>query len=68
MTYKTVEGVLHPDGTVMLPPEELPALPVRVLITVLESVDDTALSGPGEYLDQLTEYEQKLAAGDIEWQ
>ena len=68
MTYKTVEGVLHPDGTVTVATGELPALPVRVLITVLESGEGTVPSDLGEYLGQLTEYEQRLAAGEIEWQ
>ena len=37
MTYKTLEGVLNPDGRVILPREELPEHSVRVMVTILES-------------------------------
>lgn len=67
MTYTTVEGVLHPDGTVSLPPDQLPKAPVRVMVTLLDDAD-AALTEPGDYLEQLTDYEERLARGEIRWQ
>ena len=68
MTYKTLEGVLHPDGRVTLPPDELPGYPVRVMITLLEDGEEPALAELGDYLDQLADYEERLAHGEIRWQ
>jgi hypothetical protein len=68
MTYRTLEGVLHPDGRVTLPTADLPANPVRVMVTILEAEDEAALAEPGDYLERLTEYEEKLARGEIQWQ
>jgi hypothetical protein len=68
MTHKTLEGVLYPDGRVSLPPEALPDHPVRVVVTLLEADDDTALADPGDYLERLTDYEERLARGEIRWQ
>lgn len=68
MTYKTVEGVLHPDGTIILPPEELPDHDVRVMVTILEPDEEAMLSEPGDYLHQFSDYEERLAHGEIQWQ
>ena len=68
MTYKTLEGVLHPDGKVTLPAAEVPDHPVRVMVTILESGDEAALSEPGDYLETLSDYEERLARGEIRWQ
>jgi hypothetical protein len=68
MTYQTLEGVLHPDGRVTLPATSLPDRPVRVLVTLLEVADEAALAEPGDYLEQLTDYEERLARGEIRWQ
>ena len=68
MIYKTLEGVLHPDGKMMLPPEEIPAHPVRVMVTFLENSEETALADLGDYLKSLTDYEDRLARGEIQWQ
>jgi beta-glucanase (GH16 family) len=68
MTYKTLEGVLHPDGTLNLPAEERPDYPVRVLVTLLENDEDASLAELGDYLPQLTDYEERLARGEIRWQ
>jgi len=68
VTYKTLEGVLHPDGRVILPPSELPGYPVRVMVTILGAEDETGLSEPGDYLERLTEYEERLGRGEIRWQ
>ena len=68
MIHKTLEGVLNPDGRVTLPPEELPEHPVRVMVRILESVGKQGLSERGDDLDQLTDYEDRLARGEIQWQ
>ena len=68
MTHKTLEAVLHPDGHVTLPPAELPDHPVRVIVTFLEADKEAVLSEPGDYLEQLTDYEERLARGEIRWQ
>jgi hypothetical protein len=67
MTYKTVEGVLHPDGTVTLSPAERPDRPVRVLVTLLEDDVEGPLAELGDYLHQLTDYEERLAQGEVRW-
>jgi hypothetical protein len=51
MIYKTLEGVLNPDGRVILPREELPEHSVPVMVTILESGEEAALSEVGDYLD-----------------
>jgi hypothetical protein len=68
MVYKTVEGVLQPDGHLILAAEDMPATPVRVMVTLLEQNPDAALSDVGDYLAQLTDYEERLARGEIQWQ
>jgi hypothetical protein len=68
VTFRTVEGVLHPDGTLTLPQEELPGHPVRVMVTLLEATDDAALAELGDYAAQLADYEERLARGEIRWQ
>ncbi len=67
MIYKTLEGVLNPDGRVTLPADELPEHPVRVMVTILESGGEEPLWEVGDYLDQLTDYEDRLARGEIQW-
>jgi hypothetical protein len=68
MTFKTLEGVLHPDGTLTLPKEELPAHAVRVMVTILEAINDASLAEVGDYCEQLRDYEERLARGEIRWQ
>jgi hypothetical protein len=68
MVYTTLEGVLHPDGRVTLPGEGLPSCPVRVLVTILEPAAEEIPTEPGDYLEGLTEYEERLARGEIRWQ
>lgn len=68
MTYRTLEGVLHPDGKVTLAPAELPGRSVRVMVTILEPDEEAELSAVGDYLEKLTEYEERLARGEIQWQ
>jgi hypothetical protein len=68
MTYKTLETTLEPDGRVLLSAEELPIHPVRVLVTFLDPDEEASLSQPGDYLDRLTDYEERLSRGEIRWQ
>jgi hypothetical protein len=67
MAYRTLEGVLHPDGKLILPQDDLPDHPVRVMVTILEVEEDSALAEVGDYLEQLTSYEERLARGEIQW-
>jgi hypothetical protein len=68
MTYQTLEGILHPNGTVTLPPSQLPSRSVRVMVTVMESEGDDRLSEMGDYAERLADYEERLARGEIRWQ
>jgi hypothetical protein len=68
MTFKTVEGVLHPNGMLTVPQQELPDHPVRVMVTLLGAADDAALAELGDYNERLTDYEERLARGEIRWQ
>jgi hypothetical protein len=67
MVYRTLEGTLHPDGRILLSEGELPPKPVRVLVTLLDD-EDSGLLELGDYLDQLNDYEERLARGEIRWQ
>jgi len=68
MTFRTVETILQPDGRLTLPQSELPSRPVRVMVTVLESDEDALLAELGDYNAALTDYEDRLARGEIQWQ
>jgi hypothetical protein len=68
MIPKTLEGVLNPDGRLTLSPAELPEHPARVLVTILDGGEEDALSELGDYLGQLTDYEDRLARGEIQRQ
>jgi hypothetical protein len=68
MTFRTVESVLQPDGRLMLAASELPARPVRVMVTVLEADEDSRLTELGDYNATLSDYEERLARGEIQWQ
>lgn len=61
MTYKTLEGLLQPDGKVLLPRGDLPDHPVRVLVTIVGDNPEELLAEPGDYLERLTDYEERLA-------
>jgi hypothetical protein len=67
MTPRSFEGVLNPDGRITLSPEELPERPVRVLVTILEAGEEATLAELGDYLGQLSDYEDRLARGEIQW-
>ena len=34
----------------------------------LEADDEATLSVPGDYLEQLTDYEERLARGEVRWE
>jgi hypothetical protein len=51
-----------------LPAAELPDHPVRVMVTFLEMDEQGFLTETGDYLAQLTDYEERLARGEIQWQ
>ena len=68
MIYKTLEGILQPDGKVTFSQAAFPSRRVRVLVTILEDAEDQPLSEMGDYLQQLTDYEERLARGEIQWQ
>jgi hypothetical protein len=68
MSFRTLEGVLQPDGKVTFAHATPLPYPVRVLVTILEEAEDQPLSEMGDYLKQLTDYEERLARGEIQWQ
>ena len=68
MTFRTVETVLQPDGRLTLAAGQLPARPVRVMVTVLEADEDSQLADLGDHHATLTDYEDRLARGEIQWQ
>ena len=68
MSYKTVQGILHPNGTLTLTGDELPAHPVPVMVIILEPDEELALANLGDYHGKLTDYEERLARGEIQWQ
>jgi len=59
---------MDPDKRVNLPREELPQCHVLVHVTFLEPADEATLAEPGDYLQQLEAYEQRLAKGQVQWQ
>ena len=69
--YRTLRGVLYQDGKIELPEEkEVLEHPVKVMVTILGEnfqKETETLSGMGDYLKQLTSYEEKLAKGNIQW-
>ena len=67
MTYRTLESVLHPDSHLTLPASELPSRPVRVMVTIMESDDTDSLVEIGDYSETLSDYEDLLAQGAIQW-
>ena len=68
MIYRTLEGVLHPDGRLTLPAQEMPQRPVHVMVTLLTEPEDDALAEIGDYAAQLEDYEERLARGEIQRQ
>ena len=68
MAYRTLEATLYPDGKLTLGRADLPDRPTRVMVTLLEEALDADLTEPGDYLQQLESYEDRLARGEIRWQ
>ena len=68
MVPKRLQGMLNADGRITLPTDELPERPIRVIVTILEDEEEDTLSELGDYSNQLTAYESRLARGEIRWQ
>jgi hypothetical protein len=68
MSFRTLETTLQPDGRLSLPQSELPSKPVRVMVTMLNADEDAQLAELGDYSAALTDYEDRLARGEIQWQ
>ncbi len=66
MIFKTIEGVLHPDGRLTCEESQMPDRAVHVMVTLLNEEDDS-LSEIGDYAAQLENYEDRLARGEIQW-
>jgi hypothetical protein len=66
--YKTLETTLNPDGRLGLPPQDLPEFPVKVMVTILQDGAEASLSEVGDYVKCLTDYEDRLSRGEIQWQ
>ena len=66
---KSLAGVLHPDGKIEVAGGKMPDHPVRVVVTILDEPTEAGedLSGLGDYLDQVTDYEDRLARGEVWW-
>ena len=67
MAYRTLETVLHPDSHLALPLAELPQRPIRVMVTMMEDDEAETLADIGDYDETLTNYEELLAQGAIQW-
>jgi hypothetical protein len=65
--YKTVNGILTPDGKLTLENDSIPEFPVEVMVTFVKPFSDLDLSDIGDYSENLTSYEEKLANGEISW-
>lgn len=68
MIYRTLEGVLHPDGRLTLPAQEMPQRPVHVMVTLLTEPEDDAVAEIGDYAARLEDYEDTLRARESEKQ
>ena len=67
MAYRTLETILHPDSHLALPLAELPQRPIRVMVTMMEDDEAETLADIGDYDETLTNYEELLAQGAIQW-
>lgn len=68
--YKTLKGILYPEGRIEFLEEEKVNHPVEVMITLLDEnlqEDLVILSSMGDYLKQIDSYENQLAQGKILW-
>lgn len=65
--YKTVNGILTPDGKLILENESIPDFPFEVMVTFVKPSSDPDLSDIGDYSEKLISYEEKLAKGEISW-
>ena len=63
--FKTINGILTPDGKLILKDEQLPEFPVEVMVTLLKPTADPDLADIGDYNERLISYEEKLAKLDL---
>ncbi|HLE86150.1 MAG: hypothetical protein NUV74_01350 [Candidatus Brocadiaceae bacterium] len=66
---KTVKGIIRPNGKIDLDDFEIPQFPIRVIVTILDEdlSKESKLSEVGDYLEQLENYEEALAKGQVQW-
>ena len=66
---KTVKGIIRPDGKIDLDDFEIPQFPIRVIVTILDEdlLKESNLSEVWDYLEQLENYEEALAKGQVQW-
>ena len=66
---KTVKGIIRPNGKIDLDDFEIPKFPIRVIVTILDEdlSKESKLSEVGDYLEQLENYEEALAKGQVQW-
>lgn len=65
--YKTLNGVLTPDGKLTLENEKMPEFPMEVKVTIVKPYSGPDLSDIGDYNENLESYEDRLAKGEISW-
>lgn len=65
---KTVKGIIRPNGKIDLDDFEIPQFPIRVIVTILDEdlSKESKLSEVGDYLEQLENYEESLAKGQVQ--
>ena len=66
---KTVKGIIRPNGKIDLDGFEIPQFPIRVIVTILDEdlLKESNLSEVEDYLEQLENYEEALAKGQVQW-
>ena len=64
-----LSGCVASDGKIEVAGRKIPDHPGRVVVTILDEPTEAGedLSGLGDYLDQLTDYEDRLARGEVRW-
>ncbi len=68
--YRTIMGVLYPEGRIEFSEEESMNYPVEVMVTILDEglrEELSELSSMGDYLKNLNLYEDQLAQGKFLW-
>ena len=65
----STKGIIRPNGKIDLDDFEIPQFPIRVIVTILDEdlSKESNLSEVGDYLEQLENYEEALAKGQVQW-